>query len=261
MTALTTSPGVPLRAGSAGIPMTRLVRVELRKLLDTRSGAWLLAGIALVTAGAVLLYLFTTDASGLTFEHLVNVTVLPQALLLPLLGIMAVTGEWTQRTGLVTHTLEPRRGRVLAAKFAATGILGVASVVLTLALAAAANVAGSAWLEGTGSWAYGLRGVGDTLLFVALSLLQGLAVGTLLMNTAAAIVAYAVLPTAFTLLFSMVDGLRDKAGWIDLSASQDPLFRHSLAGVEWLQLLATTVWWILLPLAAGVWRLLHREIT
>jgi hypothetical protein len=50
------------------------------------------------------------------------------------------------------------------------------------------------------------------------------------------------------------------AGWISLFASHDPLFRHSIDGVEWLQLLATTTWWILLPLAAGTWRLLHREI-
>jgi hypothetical protein len=27
-----------------------------------------------------------------------------------------------------------------------------------------------------------------------------------------------------------------------------------------LHLLATSSWWILLPLAAGLWRLLHREI-
>jgi len=41
-------------------------------------------------------------------------SVLPQSWLLPVLGIMAVTSEWTQRTGLVTHTLEPRRSRILA---------------------------------------------------------------------------------------------------------------------------------------------------
>ena len=244
----------------AGIPMARLVRVELRKLVDTRAGRWLLAGIVVATAAAVAVYLFTAGASELTFQHFVNVTVLPHSWLLPVLGIMAVTSEWTQRTGSVTHTLEPRRGRVLIAKFAATGLLGGLAVALALAVGAGANVLASTLLDGNGAWDYGVEGLGDTVLFQALSLLAGLALGTLLMNTAAAIAVYFVLPIAFGLLFSMVDSLTGVAGWIDLTTAQAPLFDHSIAGVEWLQLLATTTWWILLPLAAGLWRLLHREI-
>jgi ABC-type transport system involved in multi-copper enzyme maturation permease subunit len=240
--------------------MTRLIRVELRKLVDTRAGRWLLAGIAVVTLAAVAVYLLSADPSDLTFQHFVNVTVLPQSWLLPVLGIMAVTSEWTQRTGLVTHTLVPRRSRVLAAKFAATGLLGGLAVVLALAVAAGANVLGSALLDGNGAWTYGIDGLRDTVLFQALSLLAGLALGTLLMSTAAAVVVYFVLPTAFGLVFSMVDSLTGVAGWIDLTTSQGPLFDHSISGVEWLHLLATTTWWILLPLAVGLWRLLHREI-
>lgn len=174
--------------------------------------------------------------------------------------MMAVTSEWTQRTGLVTHTLEPRRSRVLAAKFAATGVLGALAIALALAVAALANVLGSALLHGNGSWTYGIDGLGETVLFQALSLLQGLALGTLLMNTAAAIVVYFVVPTAFGLVFSMVGSLTSVAGWIDISTSQAPLFDHSIAGGEWLQLLATTTSWVLVPMAAGLWRLLHREI-
>ena len=244
----------------ADIPLTRLVRVELRKLVDTRAGVWLIVGIALVTAVGLAFFLIAAEPSELTFERFVDVTVQPQAWLLPVLGIMAVTSEWTQRTGLVTHTLEPRRTRVLAAKFAATGLLGVLAVVLALALAAVANVVGAALLEGNGSWSYGVGGLRDTVLFQLLSLLAGLAVGTLLMNTSAAIAVYFLLPAALLLLFSMVDSLQDVAGWIDPATSQAPLVQHSVSGVEWLQLLATTTWWILLPLAAGLWRLLHREI-
>ena len=257
-TALTTT-GIP-RADVPGIPMTRLVRVELRKLVDTRAGVWLLAGLALATAAAIGVYLFAADPSDLTFAHFVNATILPQATLLPVLGIMAVTGEWTQRTGLVTHTLEPRRGRVLAAKYAATGILGLLVVVLGLAVAAGGNLLGSALMDGNGSWAYGLDGLRDTLLYQLLSLLQGLALGTLLMNTAAAIVLYFGLPTAFLFVFSTVHALKDAAPWIDPATSQEPLLEHTVSGSGWLHLLATTTWWILLPLAAGLWRLLHREI-
>jgi ABC-type transport system involved in multi-copper enzyme maturation permease subunit len=256
----TTLPRTDAAGGPAGIPLNRLIRVELRKLVDTRAGLWLLVGIGLATVAAVAVYLFTADASELTFAHLVNVTVLPQSWLLPVLGIMAVTSEWTQRTGLVTHALVPRRNRVLAAKFAATGLLGGLAVVLALAVAAGANLLASGLMDGNGDWAYGIAGLRDTVLFQALSLLAGLALGALLMNTAAAVALYFLLPTAFGLVFSMVDSLTGVAGWIDLTTSQGPLFDHSIAGVEWLELLATTTWWILLPLAAGLWRLLHREI-
>jgi hypothetical protein len=248
------------RPADTGIPLGRLLRVELRKLLDTRAGMWLLVAVGLLTAAAVGIYLFAAEPAELTFRNFVDVTVLPQAMLLPVLGILAVTTEWTQRTGLVTHALEPRRGRVLAMKFAATGIVGALAIGLALAAAAVGNVLGMAMFDGNGSWAYGASGLRDTLLYQGLSLLQGLALGVLLMNTAAALVGYFVLPTAFYLLFSLVDGLQKAAPWIDLGTSQDPLYSHTIDGVEWVQLTATTVLWILLPLVAGVWRLLHREI-
>ena len=38
---------------------------------------------------------------------------------LPVLLILMVTSEWSQRTGLTTFTLEPHRGRVVGAKFVA----------------------------------------------------------------------------------------------------------------------------------------------
>ena len=266
MTTTTNHVGGTLRSAAAGapaapgIPMSRLIRVELRKLVDTRAGAWLLAALALATGAAIGVYLFVAGPSELTFAHFINVTVLPQSTLLSVLGIMAVTSEWTQRTGLVTHTLEPRRGRVLAAKYAATGILGALALVLALALAAGADLLGAALRHGDGSWTYGLDGLRDTVLFQAQSLLLGLALGTLLMNTAAAIVLYFVPPIAFTVLLAMVHSLTGAAPWIDLGTSQNPLLDHSISGVAWAQLLATSIWWILLPLGAGVWRLLHREI-
>jgi hypothetical protein len=242
------------------IPATRLIRVELRKLVDTRAGAWLLVLIALATAAAVIVSVVTTDASDLTFEHFVDVTVLPQSVLLPVLGIMAVTTEWTQRTSLVTHTLEPGRRRVVAAKFAATGVLGFLAVVLAFAVAAVANILGAVLRHGDGSWAFGAGALRDTALLQLLSLVQGLAFGMLVMNTAAAVVLYFVAPGAVNLVFTTVGSLEDAAGWIDLGTSQAPLMDHSIAGIQWLQLLATTVLWLLLPLAAGMVRLLRREI-
>lgn len=150
------------RTGSAGIPVSRLTRVELRKLVDTRSGAWLLAAITATTLAAIVIYLFAADSQALTFEAFVNVTATPQGLLLPVLGIMAVTTEWTQRTALVTHALEPNRARVTFAKCVATLLLGILRVGLALGIAAVANMIGAGMLDGDGSWSYGAEGLRDT---------------------------------------------------------------------------------------------------
>ena len=46
-----------------------------------------------------------------------------------MLGILLVTSEWGQRTGMVTFTLEPHRGKVIAAKVVAALVLGLLAVV------------------------------------------------------------------------------------------------------------------------------------
>ncbi len=107
--------------------MSRLLRVELRKLVDTRSGRWLLIAIALITATVITIFLFAAPPQELTYTNFVNATGTPQGVLLPILGILTVTSEWGQRTGLVTFTLEPHRGRVVVAKLLAVVLLGFAA--------------------------------------------------------------------------------------------------------------------------------------
>ncbi len=82
----------------------------------------------------------------------------------------------------------------------------------------------------------------------------------ILLNTAAAIVLSFVLPIAFNLVFNLVASLRDIAPWLDLGTAQTPLFDHSMQGDDWWKLLVTSVWWILLPLVAGAYRVLRSEI-
>lgn len=81
------------------IPMTRLVGVELRKLGDTRAGKWLLIGIAAITLTVITIFFLTAAESDRTFLNLVGITATPQGFLLPVLGVLLVTSEWTQRTG------------------------------------------------------------------------------------------------------------------------------------------------------------------
>lgn len=80
------------------------------------------------------------------------------------------------------------------------------------------------------------------------------------MNTGAAIVIYFVLPSVFSLLFNLVDVLRDAAPRVDPGTSQQPLVDHSVAGEDWLQLLVTTTAWIVLLRVVGTIRLMRREV-
>src|SRR5262252_8302981 len=89
------------------VRMSTLFRVELRKIADTRAGIWLLVAIVALTLLADIIFLFAAKSSELTYENFAAVTATPQGFILPILGILLVTSEWSQRTGLVTFTLEP----------------------------------------------------------------------------------------------------------------------------------------------------------
>ena len=100
------------------------------------------------------------------------------------------------------------------------------------------------------------------LLLQLMGLLSGLAFGTILLNSAAAIVLSFVLPLAVGVVFGIVPGLRDAAPWIDIGTAQGPLFdfEDTVTAEEWAQMLVTSLWWIWLPLAAGVTRVLRSEV-
>ena len=241
-----------------GIPFTRLFLAELRKLTDTRVSRWLLVAIAAATPIVIAVMLVVAAPSNLTYDKLVDYTQTPQKLLLPALGILVITSEWSQRTGLVTFTLVPDRRRVLLAKAAAALGLGLVVIVIALAVAAVGNLLGGL-RHGDGSWAFGAQGFGEIILLQLSSLLLGLAFGMLLRSSAAAIAAYYVLPQMWTLLFT-ASALKRVAPWVDLNKAQNPLYTHQVTGTGWLQLLVAASIWIALPLAAGTIQALRGEI-
>ncbi|WP_375433559.1 hypothetical protein [uncultured Friedmanniella sp.] len=243
------------------VPFARLALAEGRKLLDTRAGRGVLLAILLVTLGAVTLVLFTTDGTELTWQLLATTAALPQALLLPVLGILTATAEWTHRTGLVTFTLEPRRLRVGAAKLVAVAVVAVLAVGAALALGAVANVVGLLWLDGNGSWAFDGSLLAGGLAFQVLGVAQGLAFGAAIGNSAGAIVALLALPQLWSVLTALVSWLEKVAPWCDLNSAAGPLLSGSLTGVDWARLGTSVAVWILLPLLIGAYRLVHRELS
>ena len=104
----------------------RLVAVELRKMLDTRAGFWLQIATVALAALVVIARLASGDAADHTFASVLGDGLLPAAVLLPVAGILLVTSEWSQRTGMITFALVPVRSRVLGAKLVASLVLAVA---------------------------------------------------------------------------------------------------------------------------------------
>lgn len=245
-------------SGTPGIPLTRLVRVELRKMVDTRAGMWLLITIALITALITLVLSFAGSAESRTFGSYMAVMATPQGFLLPVLGILLVTQEWGQRTGMVTFTLEPHRLRVVLAKVIAALLFGLAAVALAVVLAAIGALLGGA----SDPWgSYGLDELGKFVLLQTSGVLQGLAFGLIFLNSAAAIVTYFVVPIAFSVVAGVWSALQDAQPWIDLGTAQQPLFGAShLTGEQWAQLATGTLIWVVLPFVLGVWRVLRAEL-
>jgi ABC-2 type transport system permease protein len=198
------------------------------------------------------------DENDRTFANFAGFTGTPQGFLLPVLGILLVTQEWSQRTAMVTFTLEPHRSRTLAAKVYAALLLGLAAIVLAFAMAALAT------LVFGGDHPWDDFAAIDFLKFGLLQvsgILQGLAFGLLFLNSAAAIVTYFVLPTVFSIIANVWSFLADKAPWIDLGTAQNALFDSgNLTGKEWTQLAVTTFIWVVVPFVVGLWRMLRAEV-
>lgn len=259
----TTAPSVPAASTAdefAAVPLSRLVRAELRKTVDTRAGKWLLIGIAAVTALVIVIVLFAADEAELTYDTFVSATQGPQGYLLPVLGILAITSEWSQRTGLVTFTLEPSRSRVVTAKFIAVVLLGLLAVAVAFALAALGNVAGVSLQDGDGSWHYRASWVAELGLAQIIGIVAGLGFGLLLLSSAAAIVAYFVAPLASSIIFGLIAPISGAAPWLDLNTATSPLYDHTMTGEGWLHLGVACAIWIGLPLAVGIWRLMRSEV-
>jgi ABC-2 type transport system permease protein len=234
-----------------GLP--RLTLVELRKMTDTRAGFWLLLVVVLLTVAAVAIMLAFGEQDEQTFEMLFAVAAVPGSVLLPVVGILLVTSEWSQRTAMVTFGLVPHRERVIAAKFLAGVVLALLAVAACLAMAAlGAAIDGSGW-EMSGAM------FGQTVLAMVISLLLGLALGTAILASAPAIVGNFALPLAFSAL-GIVQFLRDPFEWLDITQTTTRLSEQSMTGQEWAQLGTSFAVWFLVPMAIGLLRITRGEV-
>ena len=269
MTATTVSPdtieAAPARRIVRPIPTGRLVTIELRKMFNTRSGFWLLVSIgvlSVVATGAVLL--FAPD-SEIAYENFAAAIGFPMSVILPMIAILGVTSEWSQRSGLTTFTLVPSRGRIIWAKAFATFVVGVVSMAVAFAVGAVGNLLGSTVMGLDAVWDVSLAAAAQIVLGNLVGMAIGFTLGVVLRNSAAAIVGYfvvsLVLPGILVLLAQVRPWFEDLQPWIDWNETQVALLEGAMdTGEKWAMLASTTMIWIVIPLVVGLLSLRRSEV-
>ncbi|MBM7366408.1 ABC transporter permease [Gordonia hydrophobica] len=250
------------------IPLSRLVRVEMRKLVDTRAGFWLIASMALIATLVMVVMLIvaanSSEPTDLGFADLFGVMNTPTGFLLPVMAILLVTSEWSQRGALATFTMEPRRERVVIAKLITSIIAALAAVVVALIIGAIGNViAMLAFDAPAGSWSLSAAGLTGAVVLQVSGLLLGFGFAALFLSTPAAIVAYFILPEAIGLVLQLIPALRDAhvAEWISPSVSSGALMSETWpTGGDWGKFLVAHAIWIGIPMSVGIWKILRSEV-
>jgi hypothetical protein len=232
-------------------------------MLNTRSGFWMLMSIGVLSIVATVAVLILAPDSDINYDSFTVAIGFPMSIILPMIAILGVTSEWSQRGGLTTFTLVPSRGRVIGAKAIAALLVGITSTATAFAVGALGNLIGAA-IAGTDLvWDVSLTHAGHVLLANVVGMAIGFTLGVVLRSSAAAIAGYfvitLVLPVVLGLLASVSDGFAELQPWIDINFAQwELLGGMTNTGQEWAMLATTTALWIVAPLTIG-WTLLRRS--
>jgi ABC-2 type transport system permease protein len=258
----TTTLAAPIRVNTTGVHarpgLGRLVAVELRKMVNTRAGFWLQLAMVALTVVAVVLRLLVGDAADHTFQSVLDVGLQPAAVLLPVLGILLVTSEWSQRTGMITFALVPVRSRVLGAKLIASLVLAVAMLVMSVAIVAAGVLVASPGVDGT--WSDAAPLIGQSAVYLTAGMITGVALGAILLASAPAIVVLFPLPTAWMAVVSL-PFFADVAPWVSTARALSPMQEEVMSATQWAHVGTALALWMLLPLLIGTWRFTRREVS
>ena len=257
----TTTLAAPIRVNTTGVHarpgLGRLVAVELRKMVDTRAGFWLHVATVAITVVAVIVACVVGGAD-VTFQSVLNVGLQPAAVLLPVVGILLVTSEWSQRTGLTTFALIPVRSRVLAAKLIASLVLAVATLVMSVGVVAAGVLVASPGVDGT--WADAAPLIGQSAVNLTAGMVAGIALGAILLAPAPAIVALFALPISWMAVVSL-PVFSGVAPWVDKTYALGQMTEYVMSATQWAHAGTSLAIWMVLPLLIGTWRITQREVT
>lgn len=254
----------PVRPTPAAIPFARVLWVELTKMFNTRSGFWLMVSIGITALLATASVIMFAPDSAMTYDNFGAAIGIPMVILLPIIAILSVTSEWSQRSGLTTFTLIPHRGRVIGAKLTVSVLIGALAIVVAFGIGAVGNVVGSAIAGVDTVWDVSMNQALSIVLANVLQLLIGFMLGVLIRNSAGALIAYFVynfvLSTLTMLLAVSQEWFRDLQPWVDFNFAQGELFEGHLTSEQWAQLGTSGLVWLALPLAVGLWLVRRSEV-
>jgi ABC-type transport system involved in multi-copper enzyme maturation permease subunit len=240
---------------TTGLAFATLLRVELRKATDTRSGRALL-GLIVGLSVLSLAWTMAHPGDGTAFADYGGGVVGVVAFLAPIIGLLAMTAEWTQRTALTTFTLAPRRGRVLAAKFTAAMVLAMAALAVVLVLTFVATAIGG-MVHGGASWGGAGGEIRSYVIVIAAQVVMAAAFGALAAQTTVALGAFLAAPVVWAKVSEALFG--KAAPWFDVFSAYDHL--SSSRPLDHLaQTLTAITLWVVVPAAIGVARSLRREV-
>jgi hypothetical protein len=240
----------------------RLTRIELRKAVDYRAGRWILGvivGLAVLALGWLVWTSWHDPQGEIIFRDFAGAALAAAAFLLPVLGILAMTSEWSQRTALTTFTLSPRRIPVLLAKLVAAlllmlGVMLAITVVAALATALAGAISpDSVTWAGEDPWSYWA----GQYLTQALFVLMGAGFGALIPITGVALTAFFVAPFLFAVLANTL--LKHIGSWFDVFSAFDRIGQFKLDGKGWESLTSILIW-VVAPIVVGLYLSNRREV-
>jgi ABC-2 type transport system permease protein len=209
-----TAPVAALRGGAFG----NVVRSEWTKLRSLRSTWWTVLAAFVVTVGLSLLIDWAIVANWEQAPPQQRATFDPTSsslnglglgqLAIAVLGVMALTSEYSTGGIKTTFTAVPRRLRVLGAKVTVVALLGIATGLVTsfVAFGLGQLIFASRDVSTTLGEPHVLRAVVGAGLYVAGCGMFGLALGTLVRNTPGAVTAVVALLFVLPLLTLAIPG-------------------------------------------------------
>ncbi|MGC5614590.1 hypothetical protein [Georgenia sp. Z1491] len=239
------------------LSMRRRLHIELRRSIDTVSGAALTA----VTLGAapilVVVGLLAEGAQGTTISLVLGAGSLAAAFLLPVLTSLLITSEWGQGSIVSTFAMDHRRGRVLAAKVLAGLVVSLAVAALCLAVAIVVAAVAGVDLGSGADLARTCAGVTAALVIYAL---LGSAWGAATLSTPLAVVVALAGPQVVnTVEMLLGERMADIGPWVMFSHAVGDLTQGEVA--SWPHLLSNVGLWIVLPMVVGLWRVRSADVT
>jgi hypothetical protein len=205
----------------------------------------------------VVVRLLVGDAADHTFQSVLDAGLQPAAVLLPVLGILLVTSEWSQRTGLITFALVPARSRVLGAKLIASLLSAVAMLAMSVAVIAAGVLVASPGAEAT--WSDAAPLIGQSAVYLTAGMLVGVAFGAILLAPSPAIVLRFALPMSLMAVASL-PVFSGVAPWADTARALGQMTAEVMSAAQWAHVGTSLAIWMVLPLLIGAWRITQSEV-